>query len=144
MSGSPGPDPADDLAGGDSPSPVAGRTLDEVIEESKSRRAHRKAAAVLVYFVVFGLIMAVLRVVFKIAHDIEHINPSAVAMVASLVVAISVLTIALAKFAFGLGQESSKDSKSKSDAVSTPLVEALKLSGDVLGKAGEILKSAKP
>jgi hypothetical protein len=140
----PGPDSAYDLAGGDHPPPDTTRTVEEIISEAKSRRAHRRASATLVYIVVCGLIVAVLRVVFKVAHDIQHINPSAVAMVASLVVAISVLTIALAKFAFALGQRPAKEEKPSTDAVSTPSLEAIKMFGDALSKVGEIFKSMKP
>lgn len=139
------PSDAYDLAGGDDPPPGDRKTLEEILQESQSRRAHRRAAAVLVYIVVGALTLSVLRVVFKLAHDIQHISPSAVAMVASLVVAISVLTIALAKFSFGLGRQASRDATgTKDDAVSSPAVEALKLVGDVLSKAGEIVKATKP
>ncbi|CAN7366429.1 hypothetical protein [Acidovorax sp. LjRoot117] len=135
-----------DLAGGENPSFKEGRTVSEVLQEARSRRTHRFAAAALIYIVVAVLLVAVSNVIRAINLDLPKLQPAAIGLVASLVVAISVLTIALAKFAYGLSSSNERKGKAKEDesTVAPPVIEAVKTAGDLLAKAGEFLKGAKP
>jgi len=141
MTGKNMPDPSEDLAGGDILKPVAGQTLDELLAESVSRRMHRFASAILVFVVVGVLLICVFILVCKIAEDLQHLTAPAVGAVASLITAISVLTFALAKFAFGLA--SAPESKKESQDPPAPLMlEALKLISTAVEKLSSILKSS--
>lgn len=138
-------EPEDDMAGGDTPSGASRHTLAELVAEGASRRRHRTAAAWLVYLVVAILCISIKTLVFKLTEDISKVNPSVVALTASLVVAVSVLTVALAKFSFGIsaGGKGSDRSEDK-DTPTAPSIEGIKLVGELVGKLGEILKSMKP
>lgn len=138
------PDPTQDLAGGETLSGAEARTVGEVLREAKSRREHRLAAAALIYIVVCMLILSVWKVVDGLAADLTHLNPAAVGLVASMVVGISVLTIALAKFAYGMSNSQDSKQSPGGDAISPPSVEVFKAAGDVLGKLGEAFKAMKP
>lgn len=135
-----------DLAGGENPPPKEGRTVSEVLQEAQSRRHHRLAAAALIYIVVAVLLVAVSNVIRAINVDLSKLQPATIGLVASLVVAISVLTIALAKFAYGLSSSKEGKDRAKEDegTVAPPVIEAVKTAGDLLSKAGEFLKGAKP
>lgn len=143
MTNPPQAEPQYDLAGGDTPPARDAKTIAEVLTEAKSRRLHRRAAAVLIYSVVLCLIASVVRVVWKVSTDLVHINPAVVGLVASLVFAISVLTIALARYAYGMSNAGDGKPKSESDVTGPPAVEAVKLMGDLLSKVGDIFKSFK-
>ena len=132
-----------DLAGGEQPPKAERDTVADILEESQSRRNHRWAAAILIYFVVLALVWSVWRVVGKLAEKLDQVTPATVGLVASMVVAISVLTIALAKFAYGMSSSGPK-AKADDDVVAPPTVEAIKLAGDFLSKMGAFFKAAKP
>lgn len=131
-----------DLAGGDNP--PENPTVTEVLKEAEARRGHRFAALVLVYVVVSLLIVSVWKLVDRLSQDLTHLNPAAVGLVASLVVAVSVLTIALGRFAYGMSVGSEAKPKSEPEVTGPPATEAFKLAGDLLSKVGELFKSMKP
>lgn len=133
-----------DLAGGENPPRLEARTVDEVLGEARSRRAHRLAAAALIYTVVGVLLVSVFHVIRTINEDLSKLQPATIGLVASLVVAISVLTIALAKFAYGLSNSGDGKGKKDDSTVGPPVIEAVKTTGDLISKLGEFLKGIKP
>ncbi|QHJ00426.1 hypothetical protein GT347_22075 [Xylophilus rhododendri] len=134
-----------DLAGGEYSPPSPFQTLDEIIAESRSRKYHRTASAVLVYLVVAGLLVFLAALLLALKMDLAHASTPVVAIAASTIVSITVLTIALAKYSFGMGDRpDDSGKKEKGEAFTAPTIEMVKVLGDVVGKAGEALKGLKP
>jgi len=135
---------ADDLSLGDSPPAQIGQSVDNLLAESRSRRRHRMCSAILVFVVVAFLVAGVRKILSGLSKNLQHIDPAAVGLVASLVIAISVLTLTLVKYAFSEPKTDEK-SKDKTEPVAPPALEAVKVAGDMLIKAGEMIgKVAKP
>lgn len=136
---------ADDLSLGDTPPAQIGQSVDNLLAESRSRRRHRTFSAFLVFAVVACLVAGVRKLLSGLSKNLQHIDPAAVGLVASLVIAISVLTLTLVKYAFSTEAKSEEKGKEKSEPVGPPILEAVKVAGDLVTKAGEMItKASKP
>ena len=103
-------------------------------------------SAILVFVVVAFLVAGVRKILSGLSKNLQHIDPAAVGLVASLIIAISVLTLTLVKYAFSEPKTEDKvKDKDKTEPVGPPALEAVKVAGDILIKAGEMIgKAAKP
>lgn len=130
-------DASDDLSGaGEPPAHVSARANAVLIDE-KLRTRYRTGATALAVSVITGLFVLLCRLVWALACNLSLVEGPSVALVASLVVAISVLSIALLRFTFAplIDPEKPVEQDKASDPLPGNVAEALKALGELVSTA---------
>lgn len=125
-----------DMSAGDSPPQSDSTLANDVLADSASRRRYRRFSFVLAVTVVLALGFFLWKLICAASAFVTAISPWVVGMVATLVVAIAVITLALLKATFAApGNGEVKDAGNMPQA--SLLSDALKALSDAIGALRE-------
>ena len=130
---------SDDLSAGSEPSQEAAKKVEELLSDAASRRRYRGISVTLTLMVVVFLCYLLSRIACAVTFDIAHFSPWIVGIFATVVVAISVLTIALMRATFAPPNIESDSEKSNKDSLPqlSAVSEALKAIGGAIESLGK-------
>lgn len=117
-----------DLSAGENPDPESSKAANELLADAASRRRYRRYSFGLAVLVVGFLSWILCRLIAAVTTYITSFSPWVVGMVATLVIAIAVITLALLKATFS-GPSSASQPIPEMPQI-TILSDAIKVFGD--------------
>jgi hypothetical protein len=135
------PTPSDDLSGGANSGVGNDDPNKNLFKDATARRHYRTAATCAAFVVLACLIYFLHCVTTALVRDIAFIEPPAVAVATALVVAITVLSIALLRSTFAPTPDpNSKKGHESESSVTSTAAEAIKALRDALESVLDVLK----